>query len=82
MAGDARRVLEGDLPEGMALAPGVLGMEWRWTNWCGGDAQIRFGGANISGALPPAGDVLTPSARPPCSDPSKPSRLKIVEWGE
>ena len=29
--GDSRRVLEGDLPEGMPLAPGELGVEWRWT---------------------------------------------------
>ena len=77
VAGDRGRVLEGNLPEGMALAAGVLGMEWRWTNWCGGEVQIRFGGT-----VPPSGAAVVPSARPPCVDPSRPSRLKIVEWGE
>jgi hypothetical protein len=66
----------------MTLAAGILGMEWRWTNWCGGDVQVRFRGARVSGAVPASGDVLIPSATPPCVDPSKPSRLKIVEWGE
>lgn len=73
--GDGGRVLEGILPEGMALAPGELGMEWRWTNWCGGNVQVRVHGA-------PSGDLRTPSTRPPCVDPSKPSRLRAVEWGE
>jgi hypothetical protein len=44
--------------------------------------QVRFGGALVSDALPPSGDVLSPSTRPACVDPSRPSRLKIVEWGE
>jgi hypothetical protein len=78
--GDSRRVLEGDLPEGMPLAPGELGVEWRWTNWCGGNVQVRARGA-LTGNLPP-GDLLTPSARPDCVDPTKPSRLRAVEWGE
>jgi hypothetical protein len=82
VTGGDKRVLDGNLPEGMALAPGVLGMEWRWTNWCGGEVQVRFGGALVSDALPPSGDVLSPSTRPACVDPSRPSRLKIVEWGE
>jgi hypothetical protein len=82
VAGDDGRVLAGNLPEGMALAPGVLGMEWRWTNWCGGDVRVRFRGALVSDANPPPGDLIAPSARPACVDPSRPSRLKIVEWGE
>jgi hypothetical protein len=80
--GDHGRVLEGNLPEGMALAPGFLGMEWRWTNWCGGEVQIRWRGGLVSSANPPPGDLLVPSTRPACVDPTKPSRLKIVEWGE
>jgi hypothetical protein len=75
LEGDGGRVLEGTFPEGMALAPGQLGMEWRWTNWCGGNVQVR-----LEGAAP--GDPQTPSARPACTDPSKPSRLRAVEWGE
>jgi hypothetical protein len=75
LQGDVRRVLEGNLPEGMALAPGELGMEWRWTNWCGGNAQVRLQGA-------PPGDLITPSVRPACVDPSQPSRLRAGEWGE
>jgi hypothetical protein len=71
VAGDDKRVLDGDLPEGSVLAPGVVGVEWRWTNWCGGKVQIRFRG----------GRVLTPPAPPSCADPSRPTRLKIVEWG-
>jgi hypothetical protein len=82
LQGDDEQVLKGNLPEGSPLAPGVLGMEWRWTNWCGGNVQIRFRGGQVSDAVPPVGDVLTPSTRPACVDPSKPSRLKIVEWGE
>jgi hypothetical protein len=82
VAGDDGQVLEGDLPEGMALAPGFLGTEWRWTNWCGGDVRIRFRGGLVRDAIPPSADVLAPSTRPVCVDPSKPSRLKIVEWGE
>jgi hypothetical protein len=82
MVGDHQGTLEGVLPEGMALAPGFLGMEWRWTNWCGGDVRVRFRGAPVSDAIPPSGDLLTPTARPACVDSSKPSRLKIVEWGE
>ena len=78
--GDGRRALEGDLPEGMPLAPGQLGVEWRWTNWCGGNVQVRARGA-LAGNLPP-GDLLSPSARPDCIDPAKPSRLRAVEWGE
>jgi hypothetical protein len=80
--GDGRRVLEGDLPEGMPLAPGELGVEWRWTNWCGGNVQVRIGGAQAGSPTPPPGDLLTPSARPDCVDPTKPSRLRAVEWGE
>ncbi|HEV2825404.1 MAG TPA: hypothetical protein VG035_09385, partial [Actinomycetota bacterium] len=75
LEGAGGRVLEGTLPEGMALAPGQLGMEWRWTNWCGGNVQVR-----LEGAAP--GDPQTPSARPACTDPSKPSKLRAVEWGE
>jgi hypothetical protein len=75
LEGAGGRVLEGTLPEGMALAPGQLGMEWRWTNWCGGNVQVR-----LEGAAP--GDPETPSARPACTDPSKPSKLRAVEWGE
>jgi len=82
VAGDRGRVLEGNLPEGMVLTAGVLGMEWRWTNWCGGDVQLRVRGAPVGGAVPASGEVLTPPARPPCVDPSKPTRLKIMEWGE
>lgn len=82
LQGDDEQVLKGNLPEGSPLAPGVLGMEWRWTNWCGGNVQIRWRGGLVSDAVPPSGDLLTPSTRPACVDPSKPSRLKIVEWGE
>jgi hypothetical protein len=82
LQGDDEQVLKGNLPEGSPLAPGVLGVEWRWTNWCGGNVQIRFRGALVSDTVPPSGDVLAPSTRPACVDPSKPSRLKIVEWGE
>jgi hypothetical protein len=80
--GDDRLVLEGDLPEGKALAPGFLGVEWRWTNWCGGDVRIRFRGGEISSVNPSSGDLVTPSAQPECADPSRPTRLEIVEWGE
>jgi hypothetical protein len=82
LQGDDEQVLKGNLPEGSPLAPGVLGMEWRWTNWCGGNVQICWRGGLVSDAVPPSGDLLTPSTRPACVDPSKPSRLKIVEWGE
>jgi hypothetical protein len=82
LEGDGERVLEGDLPEGMPLAPGQLGVEWRWTNWCGGNVQLRVGGALPGNLAPPPGVLLTPSARPDCVDPAKPSRLRAVEWGE
>jgi hypothetical protein len=82
LEGDDTKVLEGNLPEGMALAPGFLGVEWRWTNWCGGDVRIRFGGGQVGGANPPPGGLLAPPTRPACVDPSRPTRLKIVEWGE
>ena len=44
-------------------------MEWRWTNWCGGDVQVR-----LEGAAP--GGPQVPSARPACTDPSKPSQAQ------
>jgi hypothetical protein len=81
VAGDGKRVLKGNLPEGSVLAPGVVGVEWRWTNWCGGDVQIRFHGARVSATDPPPGDRLAPSTPPSCVDPSRPTRLRVVEWG-
>jgi hypothetical protein len=80
--GDDRLVLEGNLPEGMALAPGFLGVEWRWTNWCGGDVRIRLHGGQVGGANASSGGLLAPPAQPACADPSRPTRLKAVEWGE
>jgi hypothetical protein len=82
LQGDDEQVLKDNLPEGSPLAPGALGVEWRWTNWCGGNVQVRFRGALVSDTVPSSGDLLAPSTRPACVDPSKPSRLKIVEWGE
>jgi hypothetical protein len=82
LEGDDRIILEGNLPEGMALAPGFLGVEWRWTNWCGGDVQVRFRGGQVGGADPSPGGLVAPSTRPACVDPSRPTRLEIVEWGE
>ncbi|HJU02972.1 MAG TPA: hypothetical protein VJ966_17390, partial [Actinomycetes bacterium] len=83
VAGDDERVLvDGSLPEGAALAPGVLGAEWRWTNWCGSQVQIRFRGARVRADGPSSGGMLAPPTSPSCVDPSKPSKLKIVEWGE
>ncbi len=55
LQGAGGRVLEGTLPEGMALAPGQLGMEWRWTNWCGGNAEVRLHGAAARGPAGPLG---------------------------
>jgi hypothetical protein len=82
LEGDDELVLEGDLPEGMALAPGQLGVEWRWTNWCGGKVQVRWRNAQPGGLGPRSGDLLTPTAWPACVDPSRASRLRAVEWGE
>jgi hypothetical protein len=59
----------------------LLGVEWRWTNWCGGDVRVRFRGGEVDRTTPPSGGLLVPSTRPACVDPFRPTRLKHVEWG-
>jgi hypothetical protein len=68
------------LPAGaQAVAPGrrvAVDQLVRWRR------PVRFRGGEVGRTNQPSGGLLVPSTRPACVDPSRPTRLKNVEWGE